>query len=505
MENLQEHHRVDTLVATGLRKQYGGVFVLKGVDFTIARGRVTGLIGENGAGKSTLSSIIAGVNRADGGAMTIDGSPYAPSNPLDAFNNGVAIIHQEIKMIPELSVAENIFLGRMPTRNGAIDYRSMNEQAREGLRKLGVRVDPRRPVTGLSTATQQEIEIARAMIRKPSFVIFDEPSASLGKKETDRVLQQIDIMRNEGAGVVYISHRLDEIMHIADDVVCLRDGRRVASWEKGQVDRDEMIRTMVGRDLSQRNVAPEPSGTEAVLEVDSLCSDTFEEITFDVRRGEIFGVSGLVGAGRTEIVRALAGADRFARGRVVVEGRDVRIRSVADAISAGIFMVPEDRKTQGLNLNRRGGENMTLPWERQLTRFGFITDTVVQRTQRRMTEELEIRGNLDAPVGMLSGGNQQKVLLGKWLVHKPKVLILDEPTRGVDVGAKEAIYDIIRSLAVQGVSVIVVSSELEEVLLLSHRILVIAGGRQAGILDRADATPEHVMQLSVPAGHTAAS
>jgi ribose transport system ATP-binding protein len=495
----------DKLVATGLRKQYGGVFVLKGVDFTITRGRVTGLIGENGAGKSTLSSIIAGIKRPDGGTMMIGDTPYEPAAPLAALDRGVAIIHQEIKMIPALSVAENMFLGAMPTRRGGIDYRSMQEQAREVLQRLGVQVDPRRLVAGLSTATQQEIEIARAIIRRPSFVIFDEPSASLGNKETERVLEQIELLRSQGSGVVYISHRLEEIQRIADDVVCLRDGRKVAEWSAADVNRGQMIQAMVGRELAQRRVEPPEHGEQIVLNVRGLSSSSFQDINFDVRRGEILGVSGLVGAGRTEIVRALAGADRFGSGTVEIEGRQVRVRTVRDAISAGIVMVPEDRKTQGLNLNRRGGENMTLPWEGGLSRSGFITDSVVRKTQHRMAEELEIRGNLDAPVGLLSGGNQQKVLLGKWLVRTPKVLILDEPTRGVDVGAKEAIYGIIRSLAESGVGVILVSSELEEVLLLSHRVLVIACGRQAGLLDRPDATPERVMQLSVPAAQTSAA
>lgn len=495
----------DTLSATGLCKQYGGVYVLKGVDFTIRRGRVTGLIGENGAGKSTLSSIIAGIKRPDDGAMTIGGSPYEPADPIDALRCGVAIIHQEIKMIPELSVAENIFLGRMPTRRGAVDYSSMYEQSSVVLRELGVDIDPRRPVAGLVTATRQEIEIARAIVRSPSFIIFDEPSATLGSKETERVLAQIEHMRANGSGVVYISHRLDEISRIADDIVCLRDGRKVAQWPAADVDRDQMIYAMVGRELAHRDVDPPAHGDDIVLQVRGLSSMRFADIDFDVRRGEIVGLSGLVGAGRTEIVRALAGADRSSRGDVVVDGQITQIRSVRDAIKAGIVMVPEDRKGQGLNLDRHAGANMTLPWEKRLTKSGLITNAVVRTVQDRMARELEIRGDLDAPAGLLSGGNQQKVLLGKWLVRSPKVLILDEPTRGVDVGAKEAIYTIIRSLAASGVGIIVVSSELDEVLLLSHRVVVIAAGRQTGTLDRSEATPERVMQLSVPPGHLASA
>lgn len=485
------------LTATGITKRYGDNTVLHGVDFSIEAGSVVGLIGENGAGKSTLSSIIAGIKRPDAGSMAIDGEPYAPTGPLEALNSGVAIIHQEIKMIPELSVAENMFLGRLPTSRGRVATRQMVAEAKAVLKDLGVTLDPRRPVAGLSTATQQEIEIARAILRRPSFVIFDEPSASLGQDETKRVLEQIEVLRSRGTGVVYISHRLDEISAIADRVFCLRDGRKVGEWPAKEIDRNGMIRAMVGRELSQRDVPPPPHGDEVVATVDALCSDRFENISFELRRGEIFGMSGLVGAGRTEIVRSLAGADRFFSGAVAVSGRPVKIRSVPDAVAAGIYMVPEDRKTQGLNLNRTSAENMALPWESRLVPRGFVTVRFLNRLKKRMTKELDIRGNLDRPVGLLSGGNQQKVLLAKWLVRTPKVLILDEPTRGVDVGAKEAIYEIIRDLAAQGVAVIVVSSELEEVLLLSHRVMVVAGGRQRAVLSREEATPERVMQLSV--------
>ncbi|WP_129785549.1 sugar ABC transporter ATP-binding protein [Promicromonospora panici] len=494
---MSEANTARTLTGTALTKRYGGNAVLRAVDFSIAAGSVVGLIGENGAGKSTLSSIIAGIKRPDDGAMTIDDRPYAPASPIDALNSGVAIIHQEIKMIPELSVAENMFLGRLPVRRGRVATREMVADARAALADLGVTLDPRRPVAGLSTATQQEIEIARAIIRRPAFVIFDEPSASLGRHETERVLEQIDLLRSRGTGVVYISHRLDEVLRIADRVVCLRDGSKVGEWDARDIDREGMIRAMVGRDLARREAPPPPHGHEVVASVQDLSSSRFENITVELRRGEILGVSGLVGSGRTEIVRALAGADPFDSGEVLVEGAPVKIRSVPDAISAGIYMVPEDRKAQGLNLNRTSAENMALPWESRLVPSGFVTTRFLDRLKRRMASEVDIRGDLDRPVGLLSGGNQQKVLLAKWLVRIPKVLILDEPTRGVDVGAKEAIYEIIRALAARGVAVVVVSSELEEVLLLSHRVMVVAAGRQRAILTREEATPERVMQLCV--------
>lgn len=483
----------------GLTKQYGGNTVLHGVDITLRAGTVLGFIGENGAGKSTLSSILAGIKSPDAGEMFLNGLPYAPTGPASALNSGVAIIHQEIKMVPRLSVAENMFLGRWPKKRGRVDTASMAEQAEAALAVLGAKINPRRPVAGLSMAAQQEIEIAKAILRDPSYVIFDEPSASLGQEETEKVLDQIRVLRDRGAGVIYISHRLDEISAIADEILCLRDGHRAMAWDTGDVSKDQMIRAMVGREFVYAHEAPQPAEPDVVLEVKNLARHgAFSDISFSVRKGEILGMSGLVGAGRTEVVRTLAGADRADAGTIVVDGKVVKISNVASAIRQGIFMVPEDRKGQGLNLGRSGGENMVLPWEKTLTPSGFVSSRTVKRVERAQAQELDIRGNLDIPVLFLSGGNQQKVLLAKWLVRKPKVLILDEPTRGVDVGAKAAIYEIVRKLAADGVAIIVVSSELEEVLGLSHRVLVMAGGQQRGILSRDEALPDRVMELSVP-------
>ncbi|MDO9378113.1 MAG: sugar ABC transporter ATP-binding protein [Nocardioidaceae bacterium] len=487
-----------SLVCTGLVKTYSGITVLKGVDLTLRRGSVLGLIGENGAGKSTLSSIIAGVVPADGGQMTLDGRPYAPSKPAEALESGVVLIHQEIRMVGELSVAENIFLGRLPTSRGRIDRRRMNDDAADALAMLGAAIDPRRPVAGLSMAAQQEIEIAKAITRNPAYVIFDEPSASLGEEETEKVLDHIGVLRDGGAGIVYISHRLDEVRSTADEIVCLRDGQRVAHWDEELADNTLLVNAMVGREFTYRHQAPEPPRDEVALSVSGLGrAGSFADMTFSVARGEILGFAGLVGAGRTEVARALAGVDPADTGELVVDGRTVQVRRPADAIAAGIVMVPEDRKNQGLNLDRTAGENIALPWERQISRRGMVTPAAVAEVAARQFETLDIRGRADRPVGAMSGGNQQKVLLGRWLVNRPDVLIVDEPTRGVDVGAKMAIYQIIRELAVDGVAVIVISSELEEVLGLAHRVLVMSGGRQQGILTRDAATPERVMALAV--------
>ncbi|MEH3077708.1 MAG: sugar ABC transporter ATP-binding protein [Quadrisphaera sp.] len=486
------------LVCTGLVKEYAGVRVLKGVDITVAPASVLGFIGENGAGKSTTSSIITGVVKPDGGSMTIDGVPYAPSGPAAALEQGVALIHQEIRLLPELSVAENIFLGRLPLAGGRLARGRMESEAREALQALGVDLDPRRQVRGLPIAVQQEIEIAKAISRRPRYVIFDEPSASLGESETERVLEQIGVLRDAGAGVVYISHRLEEVRRTADQVLCLRDGQRVAFWDTGDVPQRELVNAMVGREFTYQHSAPAPATDREVLRVRGLGRrGAFEGIDLDVRAGEVLGLAGLVGAGRTEVVRAVCGVDRPDAGTVVVDGKELRRGDARAAIRAGVVMVPEDRKGQGLNLDRTAAENITLPWEASLARAGVVSQKVVKETADRLSKDLDIRGRLHLPVASMSGGNQQKVLLGKWLVRTPRVFIIDEPTRGVDVGAKMAIYEIIRGLAAQGVAVVVVSSELEEVLGLAHRVMVMGGGRNRGVLTREEATPQAVMELAV--------
>jgi ribose transport system ATP-binding protein len=497
---MSEEATAGGLVCSGLVKTYSGVTVLKGVDFTVRPGSVVGLIGENGAGKSTLSSLITGVVQPDGGSMTLDGQPYAPAGPSEALHQGVVLIHQEIRLLPELSVAENIFLGRLPMRGGRVDRDRMNREAAEALTTLGVHMDPRRPVRGLSMGMQQGIEIAKAISRQPRYVIFDEPSASLGESETEHVLERIRFLRDSGVGVVYISHRLDEVREVSDEVVCLRDGERVASWPEGNAAKEELVNAMVGREFTYEHEAPPPTTeTRPVLEVRGLARHgVFADIDFTVTAGEVLGMAGLVGAGRTEVVRVIAGVDRPDEGEVIVDGRPLDTRSPRSVIKAGVVMVPEDRKGQGLNLDRSAAANITLPWERQLAGKGVVTEKIVRRVAEDERRRLDIRGNMNLPVKSMSGGNQQKVLIGKWLVRDPKVLIVDEPTRGVDVGAKMAIYEIIRSLAASGIAVVVVSSELEEVLGLSHRVLVMSGGRQRAVLSRDEATPQRVMALAVP-------
>ena len=492
------------LVASGICKAFAGVRVLDTVDFVVAAGSVVALIGENGAGKSTLCSILAGVHQPDAGVMTLDGAEFLPRGPAESLDRGVALIHQEIRMVPELSVAENIFLGRLPRKNGRVHMAEAYDLAGDALRVLGMNIDPRRRVAGLSMASQQGIEIAKAITREPRYLIFDEPSASLTSHETDLVLHQIDVLRQRGVGVVYISHRFNEVQSVADEIVCMRDGRVVRRWDESGVTQEELVTAMVGRDFTFDHHAPTPTSGDVVLEVRGLARHgVFEGIDFALTRGEILGIAGLVGAGRTEVVRAIAGVDRADVGDVLLDGRPLPRGKVSAAMKAGVVMVPEDRKGQGLNLERTGGQNIVSPWERVLRRRSLVTSRWVDSVAATATRDFDIRGSVGGPVLRLSGGNQQKVLLAKWLVQEPKVLILDEPTRGVDVGAKMAIYEIIRDVASRGVAVIVVSSELEEVLGLAHRVLVMSAGRQRCILDRAEATSEVVIGLAMPVGASA--
>lgn len=487
----------------GIVKSYGPVEVLKSVDFTVLPGQVVALIGENGAGKSTFNNIIAGVVAPSGGQMWLDGVDYAPHSPAEAIQHGVVLIHQEIRLLPELTVAENIFLGRQPMKGGRVDRDRMVRESREILDALGVHVDPRRSVRGLSMAVQQGIEICKAILRKPRYVIFDEPTASLGESDAERIFEQVRILKENGTAVIYVSHRLDEIMELADHVICFRDGVRVADWERATVSKEKMINAMVGREFTFEHRAPEPSGTHLVLEVKGLTRNkVFEDVSFELREGEILGFAGLVGAGRSEVARALSGADPFDAGQVLLDGREVDFKSPREAIDAGIVMVSEDRKGLGLSLDQSASRNIAQPWEKLLAKWGMVFPSSIDKRGKEQQKRFDIRGRMELPVGSMSGGNQQKVLLAKWLVQSPRVFIVDEPTRGVDVGAKMAIYEIIRELAASGISVIVISSELEEVLGLCHRVLVMASGKQGGTLERAEASPEKVMSLAVGGGNS---
>ncbi|MFT4148827.1 MAG: sugar ABC transporter ATP-binding protein [Paracoccaceae bacterium] len=482
----------------GISKSYGGLPVLRKVDLDVHAGEVVALLGENGAGKSTLSGIIAGSREPSEGSMTWLGQDYAPASPREAIDKGVVLIHQELKLLPELSIAENVFIGRWPMKGGKVDRAAMIARAEAQLARLNLHLPATRKVQGLSTAQQQLIEIAKALALNAKLLILDEPTAALGGAETEALFTQVRKLRAEGVGIIYISHRMEEIRQITDRIVVLRDGEHVADFADSATPVRTVVESMVGRSLD-RMFPPVPvPKANIVLEVRGLtgANGAFNDVSFSVAEGEILGVAGLVGAGRTEMVRAIAGADPVASGTIRMNGRDLRLSSPADAIAQGIVMVPEDRKLQGLVVEHQIGENIAYANLDKVAPGGWITRKRIRKFADAAIAKFGVKGRGVQPASALSGGNQQKVVIAKWLARDPRVVILDEPTRGIDVGARAGIYDIITGLAAQGVAVIVVSSDLEEVLGVSNRIVVLAQGKQAGILDRKDANDVSVMELA---------
>jgi len=482
----------------GIRKSYGPIEVLHGIDLDIHPGEVVALLGENGAGKSTVSNVISGTVQPSSGSMTWLGAAYAPANPRAAMDAGLGMIHQELKLLPKLTIAENIFVGRYPMRGGRLDRKLMEERAQAGLQRLGLEISPRRMVEGLSTGRQQLIEIAKALTLNARLLILDEPTAALGGEETQLLFRQIERLKADGVGIIYISHRLEEIRQIADRIVVMRDGAKVQEFASGDVPIRTIVESMVGRSLDRMFPVLPPPGEKVALEVQNLASTTgaFRNVSFTVHEGEVFGIAGLMGAGRTELVRAIAGADPIGAGEVWLDGRVITPRSPAEAIRAGLVLVPEDRKLQGLVLDHSIGENLGYSNLETVTRSGWVSGKRLKSFAEESIARFGIKGRARQRAGELSGGNQQKVVLAKWLARGPRVVILDEPTRGIDVGARSSIYDLIIGLAREGVAVIVVSSDLEEVLGVSNRIMVMAQGRQAGILDRKDANDVSVIELA---------
>jgi ribose transport system ATP-binding protein len=484
------------LSVRNVSKTYGKITVLSNVSFDIRRGEVVALLGENGAGKSTLSSIIAGLVSPSEGQMTWQGQPYAPSSPSDALGAGIGLIHQEMRLLPELSIAENIFVGRLPVRGGRVDVVEMHRRAGEQLKRLGLNISPATKVKELRVAAQQQVEIAKALTLNARFLILDEPTAALGGEETDRLFEQIERLKREGVSFIYISHRLEEIARIADRVVVLRDGALVASFDRADVPMRDMVEAMVGRTLDRIFPSlPAPSG-KPLLDVRNLSSafGDFADVSFSVSAGEVLGIAGIIGAGRTELVRAIAGADPVRSGTVSVDGKTITLNGPADAISAGIVLVPEDRKLQGLVLDHTIASNIALGNYPRISDSGWVTPGAIQSFAAKAIRRFGVKGGPSQKASELSGGNQQKVVIARAISIGPKIVILDEPTRGIDVGARSAIYDVIAGLAAQGMAVVVVSSDLDEVLGLSHKVLVMARGRNQGILEGQDATRHAVME-----------
>lgn len=512
-----------TLRLDGVAKSFGPVAALRSGTLVVQPGSIHALVGENGAGKSTLVKIVGGVHRRDTGTVELDGVPVDFAGPAEAKAAGVAVIHQEPASFPDLTVTENIFLGREPLgRFRRIDRRAMREGARDLFRDLGVDLDPDRPAEGLSIADQQIVEIAKAISLDARLLVMDEPTAALSAVEVRRLFAVARGLRDAGRAVVFISHRLDEVADLCDTVTVMRDGEHVSTDAVADVTPDELVRRMVGRDVAELYPKVPSTAGEVVLRVAGLESTgTFHDVSFEVRAGEIVGLAGLVGAGRSEIARAVFGVDRYDAGSVTVGGRPLRPGDPAAAIAAGLALVPEDRRLQGLvtessvgrNVSsvalrrRRGprdeggvrGEGREGPVRRRLARLGILLPDAEARLARDWSGRLEVKaGALDALATTMSGGNQQKVVLAKWLATGPKVLIVDEPTRGIDVGTKAEVHRLLSTLAAEGLAVLMISSELPEVLGMADRVLVVREGRIAAELSRAEATPEAVMRAATP-------
>ncbi|MBG6144725.1 sugar ABC transporter ATP-binding protein [Roseibium album] len=481
-----------------IHKSFGSIEVLHGINLDVAAGEVVALLGENGAGKSTLSNIISGTILPSSGEMTWLGAPYAPATPRDAIDAGVAMIHQELMLLPHLSIAENIFVGRYPMKAGRLDRGEMDRRAQAGLKRLGLEISPRRPVEGLSTASQQLIEIAKALTLNAKLLILDEPTAALGSEETKLLFEQIERLKSEGVGIIYISHRLEEIKQIADRIVVMRDGEKVQEFDTADVPIRTIVEAMVGRSMEQMFPPLARPEDSQVLKVSGLTSPTgrFRDVSFSVRKGEIFGIAGLVGAGRTELVRSIAGADPIQTGTVELNGKDITPKSPGQAIRNGIILVPEDRKLQGVILDHSIQENIAYSNFESVSKSGWMSNRRVKKFASENIRKFGVKGIGSQMANEMSGGNQQKIVIAKWLARNPDVVLLDEPTRGIDVGARSSIYELIHGLAAQGVAVVVVSSDLEEVLGVSNRIMVMAAGRQVGILDHSEANDVSVMELA---------
>jgi ribose transport system ATP-binding protein len=479
-----------------ISKSFGPVKVLEGVDFSIVGGEIHALMGENGAGKSTLMKILSGVYTADAGSIVIDGQPVSIHSAGDAESLGIAIIHQELNLIPQLTVMENLFLGREPRRFGIIDSKRMRAEAATWLNKVGgSHIDMAREVGTLSIGQQQLVEIARALSLKAQVLIMDEPTAALTDHEIETLFQIMSDLKGQGIAIVYVSHRMEEMFRICDKVSVLRDGHFVGERVVRDTNFDEIVKLMIGRELHERFPARKVELGAVRLQVDDLADENkISHIHFEVRAGELLGIAGLMGSGRSEILRTLFGLKKKTSGEVKLDGATLNVRNPTDAIAAGIGFVTEDRKTQGLVLGMSVRENATLVHLSEYARAGIVNSRAENEAVQQLISELHVHTrDPELEVKSLSGGNQQKVVFAKWLAKPPKVLLLDEPTRGVDVGGKAEIYQIMNSLAASGTAIVMVSSELPEVLAMSDRILVMNEGRQATVLNAKTTSQEQIM------------
>ena len=499
----------------GIRKSFAHVIALRSIDLDVYAGEIHAIMGENGAGKSTLVKILSGVHRRSAGQMTVRGCEVDFASPKDAERNGIAIIHQELNLIPSLSVSENIFLGREPLKVGLfIDYAKIETQSAEILAKFGIDIHPRADVENLRVGEQQLVEIARALSLNADVLVLDEPTSALSEAEAQLLANFVRVLAAQGVAIVYISHRMNEVFALADKITVLRDGNFIATRRSADVSERDIIRMMVGRELKQQEPKPSVLSNPVVLSARNVglqrpnsrgrIHNVVDDVSFDVHAGEILGIGGLLGSGRTEVLELIFGAAIGKRsGSISRTG----IKSIAQTLNPrasvinGIAFLTEDRKGTGLLMHADIRANAVLPSLPWLAPFGWIARSQENAVSNRMIKSMRVRcQGPDQRIEELSGGNQQKIVLGKWLEIKPRVVLLDEPTRGIDVGAKDEIYDLLRKLAESGVAVVMVSSELPELLALSNRILVMCEGRAKGIIESADFSEERVMELATPLG-----
>ena len=488
-----------------ISKIYPGVVALDHVDLSVSLGEVIALIGENGAGKSTLMRVLGGVIEPSGGAIRVDGVERKSFTVSDAIKAGIAFVHQELNLFDNLDVAGNVYIGREPVHGGPlklIDNKRLYAQVRPLLDRLGADFEPDTPLAELSLAQRQLVEIIKALSLDARLVIMDEPTSSLTLTETDRLMRVIAGLKADGVSIIFITHRLNEVMRCADRAVVLRDGRMVGALTRAELTPAAMIRLMIGRDLKSLYVPPAIPPGDSMLDIVEAVTDAHPDraVSLSVRRGEILGLAGLVGSGRTELARAIFGVDPLRGGVIKLEGEPIRIATPRAAIERGIYLIPEDRKSSGLLLDVSIAENISLPDLVSYLRFWLVDTARENENAHRQRERLKIRTpDVASSVGSLSGGNQQKVVLAKWLSMRPKVLIFDEPTRGIDVGAKQEIYDMLRRLTDAGVAILMISSDMEEVIGVSDRIAVMHEGAISGFLDRSQFSEHNVLQLAV--GH----
>lgn len=495
------------LKMSGINKSFPGVQALDNVSLEVTPGEIHGLIGENGAGKSTLLKILSGAYRPDSGTIEFAGQSLHVDTPQQAQAMGIVTIYQEFNLLPNLSIAENIFIGREPGNGQWISWRGLSQQTKVILDRLGLAIDPMRVVRNLSVAEQQMVEIARALSMESRLIVMDEPTSALSETEVHQLFQIMRDLREHGLSIIFVSHRLEEVREICDRITVLRDGRNVGVAEVKGITTDDIIRMMVGRsvtDLFQRDKPHQPG--EVVISVRGVTREgnsqdphatVLDDINLDIRRGEILGIAGLVGAGRTELARVIFGADKFTRGEISIEGQSVRIHSPRDAIHYGIGLVPEDRKQQALFLAMAVRANLSIAILDKLLRWNvFVREKIEQDLVENYRKMLNVRmATPEQRVSNLSGGNQQKVVLARWLAMKPKVLIVDEPTRGIDVAAKAEVHALLNQMAQNGIAVVMISSELPEILGMSDRIVTLREGRLTGEIMRHEATEEKLMQM----------